>query len=87
MSFEARVKNKALSLGMEETGLELDNLMSVLAKAFNVPSAFFGIVGVHSEIVHASYGTSLDVIDRNIAFCSHVVDSGSRLVVNDTLTD
>ena len=87
MNFKDRVQNKQPSFGLVETGLELDNLMSVLAKAFNVPSAFFGIVGAHREIVHASYGTSLDVIDRNIAFCSHVVDSGSTLVVNDAQAD
>lgn len=87
MNIKERLENKDPSFGLMDTGLELDNLMSILAKAFNVPSAFFGIVGVHSEIVHASYGTSLDVIDRNIAFCSHVVDSGSRLVVNDTHAD
>lgn len=42
---------------------------------------------MHSEIVHASYGTSLDVIDRNIAFCSYVLNSGSSLLVNDTHND
>lgn len=87
MNFKVRAQNKQPSFGLVETGLELDNLMSVLAKAFNVPSAFFGIVGADREIVHASFGTSLDVIDRNIAFCSHVVDSGSSLVVNDARAD
>ncbi len=70
-----------------ELNLDLDDLMTLLAEAYNVPIALLGIVGRHEEVIKACHGTDIKTIPREHAFCNRVVDSGEALVVSDANED
>lgn len=70
-----------------ELPLDLDDLMMILAEAYRVPIALIGIVGQYEETFKARYGTDLSRINREDAFCGHVVDNQTPLVVKNAKED
>ena len=70
-----------------ELPLDLDDLMTLLAEAYDVPIALIGIVGKQDEVIKASHGTDIEYIPRENAFCSHVVESGESLLIPDVKKD
>ena len=70
-----------------ELPLDLDDLMTLLAEAYDVPIALIGIVGKQDEVIKASHGTDIEYIPRENAFCSHVVESGEPLIIPDATKD
>jgi len=70
-----------------ELPLDLDDLMVILAEAYRVPIALIGIVGQYEETFKARYGTDLSRINREDAFCGHVVDNQTPLVVKNAKED
>ena len=78
---ETRLKTIDDFMLNSELPLDLDDLMVILAEAYQVPIALIGIVGQYEETFKAKFGTDLARINREHAFCSRVVDEKKQLVV------
>lgn len=64
-----------------------DRIARLAASVFKVPMAFFSIVGHETQWLKSRYGIDIDETPRDIAFCPHVVDRESMLVVKDARED
>jgi len=64
-----------------------DRIVRLAASVFNVPIAFFTIVGRDTQWLKARHGIDLQESPRDLAFCPYVVDSDSPLVVKDARED
>tara|TARA_A200000159_G_scaffold164745_1_gene195943 strand:+ start:40785 stop:41255 length:471 start_codon:yes stop_codon:yes gene_type:complete len=91
--YERKILDNRLSTTIDATmpnselPLDLDDLMTLLAEAYDVPIALIGIVGKQDEVIKASHGTDIEYIPRKNAFCSHVVESGEPLIIPDATKD
>ena len=87
MNDQTRLKTIDDFMLNSELPLDLDDLMVILAEAYQVPIALIGIVGQYEETFKAKFGTDLTRINREHAFCSRVVDEKKQLVVCNAKED
>jgi ribonuclease BN (tRNA processing enzyme)/DNA-binding response OmpR family regulator len=64
-----------------------DRLTRIAAAAFNVPVALVTLVDEDRQWFKSCYGLQVRETERDLAFCSHVVQTGEEMVVPDTLLD
>jgi PAS domain-containing protein len=64
-----------------------DRIVRLAASVFNVPIAFFTIVGRDSQWLKSRHGIDVQESPRDMAFCPYVVDSDSPLVIKDARED
>lgn len=66
---------------------DYDDLVKLAAMIFNVPISTVTIVDAHRQWFKAAIGLSIKESNRDISFCTHVVDQNKHLVVENTSED
>ena len=87
--YEARRLAAVKSADILDTAAEsdYDDLVKLAALIFHVPISTVTIVDSHRQWFKAAIGLSIKETDRNISFCTHVVDQNQNLVVENTSHD
>ena len=62
-------------------------ITGLVADIFSAPLASISLVDVHKEWFKSAVGFAESHLDRNISICTHVVDSGEPLVIEDVSLD
>lgn len=66
---------------------DYDDLVKLAALIFHVPISTVSIVDSHRQWFKAAIGLATRETDRDISFCTHVVDQNENLVVENTKED
>ena len=87
--YEARRMGSVKSLDILDTPPEsdYDDLVKLAALIFHVPISTVSIVDSHRQWFKAAIGLATRETDRDISFCTHVVDQNENLVVENTKED
>ncbi len=64
-----------------------DRITRIAAAVANVPIVFISLVDEGRQWFKSCVGVTTPETSRDAAFCAHVVASGERLIVSDTLLD
>ncbi|MES2499551.1 MAG: diguanylate cyclase [Pseudomonadota bacterium] len=66
---------------------DYDNLVKLAALIFHVPMSTITIVDSHRQWFKAAIGVAAKETDRDISFCTHIVDQNKPLIVENTSED
>lgn len=80
---------RVLELGIMDSEFEtqFDSLVKLSSELFGVPIGLITILGEDRQWFKAAHGFDLRETCRDIAFCNHVVATGTRLIVEDASHD
>jgi PAS domain S-box-containing protein len=66
---------------------EFDDLTRIAAHILDVPTALISLVDADRQWFKSRYGLEAPELPRDISFCGHVVESGARMIIPDSLED